>query len=187
MRQNHTSTKSVSKSAAPHKKGRRSKPIPSYLSTTAGPEKSLSGQVARRVALKPAVVPGSGFARDKTRFDRPGHIAPEHASRLLLLSSKSAKRDEFEMLFDAAANDELATELGEFAVTAMGGGGETWLDMVNAPSEEEEGGPFLETRSAREFAAGSDEDSEGFFREALPTSSAARHDSAPKPRGRQRR
>lgn len=111
------------------------------------------------------------------RFDRPGHISKEHASRLWELSHTHARRSESERAFDFARADDLANELGELAVTSMMGGGETWLDVINAPSEEEDGGPFLETRSAREFAVDSEEDLDGFLREALPTSSAARQES----------
>jgi hypothetical protein len=137
--------------------------------------------------LKPSPALGAGSLRDDSRFDRPGHIAEQHASRLLHLSRGNAKRDEFEMIFDSAAHDDLATELGEFAVTSMVGGGETWLDKVNAPSEEEDGGPFLETGGEQEFATGSDEESDGYLREALPTSSASRPESVLTMRSRRRR
>jgi hypothetical protein len=111
------------------------------------------------------------------RFDRPGHISKEHASRLWELSHTHARRSESDRAFDSASGDDLANELGELAVASMVGGGETWLDVINAPSEEEEGGPFLETRSAREFGVDPEEDLDGFLREALPTSSAARQES----------
>lgn len=121
------------------------------------------------------------------RFDRPGHLSKEHASRLRELSHGHTRRGEGERAFESARGDDLANELGELAVTSMIGGGQTWLDVINAPSEEEEGGPFLETRSAREFAVDPEEDLDGFLREALPTSSAARQESeifAAKRRGR---
>jgi hypothetical protein len=87
--------------------------------------------------------------------------------------------DEFALVFDSAGRDDFATELAEQAVTSMVGGGETWLDTLNAQVEEEDGGPFLETRAAREFASGQEahDDTEGFLREAVPTPSAG--NSAP--------
>lgn len=119
------------------------------------------------------------------RFDRPGHLAREHAERLLRLSRRDAQKDP-EQGFDLGAGDDLASELGEFAVISMVGGGETWLDLVDDPVDEDEGGPFVETQSSREFAPGSDEDSDGFLREALPTSSALARDPSTVLRRRRR-
>jgi len=89
-------------------------------------------------------------ANSRFRYDRPGHIAQAHAERLRQLSQSRAGRDEFALVFDSAARDDLAIELAEQAVSSMVGAGGTWLDTVNAPVEEEEGGPFVETRATRE-------------------------------------
>lgn len=112
-------------------------------------------------------------ANSRFRYDRPGHIAEAHAERLRQLSQSRAHRDEFALVFDSAARDELATELAEQAVSSMVGAGETWLDTVNAPVEEEEGGPFVETRAEREYVEPKTDTSDN-AREAVPTPDAGK-------------
>lgn len=170
MRQNHTSSSKSSKSNSVKAK-----------TLLSGPESSTRPAATQ---TQPAVTMGKEFhqssgeradsVKSRARYDRPGHLEEAHAERLLHLSKGRAARDEFALVFDSAASDDLATELAEQAVFSMVGGGETWLDTVNAPVEEEEGGPFLETRGAREFASGpeAEDDTAGFLREALPTPSA---------------
>lgn len=109
-----------------------------------------------------------GQVKSRVRFDRPGHLADAHAARLLEMSRGRVRRDEFALVFESAAFDDLATELAEQAVTSMVGGGETWLDTVNAPVEEEDGGPFLEAGGASEVGDGGDPE-----RGAAPLQSSA--------------
>ncbi len=186
MHQNHTRSKVGPQVSPRNTKGSRSKVVPAEPLVTEDRPKKAMKQGVGMGPQKPSPARGTGIGSDESRFDRPGHISEGHASRLLHLSRKNAKRDEFEMIFDSAATDDLATELGEFAVTSMVGGGETWLDKVNAPSEEEDGGPFLETGGEQEFATGSDDESDGYLREAFPTSSASRPESSLSMRRRRR-
>lgn len=103
------------------------------------------------------------------RYDRPGHIDERHAQRLLRLSGQR-RDDDSAFLFENSQDDELATELAEHAVQAMTAGGDSLLDSRDEAVDEEQGGPFLETRASQEFARGGARATAGFFREALPTS-----------------
>lgn len=177
MRQNHTSSSKSSKSNQAKAEKRLSGPESSTRPTATQPQRAekKTGATTPGGEFHQSVVERLESAKRRARYDRPGHLADAHAERLLHMSKGRAARDEFALVFDSAASDDLASELAEQAVSSMMGGGETWLDMVDAPVEEDEGGPFLETRGAREFALGpeAEDDTEGFFREALPTSSAA--------------
>ena len=107
--------------------------------------------------------------RPSPRFDRPGHLAEDHAQRLLRMSKRRAPDDSaFLMANKGSTDDELAEELAEQAVSAMTGG-DTWMEFVDKTVDEDEGGPFVETPASREYARGSDQDVDGFLREALPT------------------
>jgi hypothetical protein len=182
MRQNHTTS---SKTPRPTVKARHKRTQGSAeASKTAVSLATKPARVEVALASTLAAPPRDG-TRVVSRFDRPGHLAREHAERLLRLSRRDVQKDR-EQGFDWGAGDDLAAELGEFAVISMVGGGETWLDLVDGPVEEDDGGPFVETQSSREFAPGSDEDSEGFLREALPTSSALPKGANPEFRRRRR-
>lgn len=116
------------------------------------------------VAVKPSSV------RPGVRFDRPGHLADDHAQRLLRMSKRRPQDDSaFLMANKGTTDDELAEELAEQAVSTMTTGGDTWMDFMDKTVEEEEGGPFIETRASKEFARGSEQEVDGFLREALPT------------------
>jgi hypothetical protein len=116
------------------------------------------------------LAPKSSSARTAVRFDRPGHLADDHAQRLLRLS-KRRPPDDFAFLLASRGNtdDDLAEELAEQAVSAMTTGGDTWMESMDKTVDEEEGGPFVETRASREFARGAEHEVDGFLREALPT------------------
>lgn len=108
--------------------------------------------------------------RPSARFDRPGHLADEHAQRLLRMSKRRRPDDNaFLMANKGTTDDDFAEELAEQAVSAMTTGGDTWMDAMDETVDEEEGGPFVETRASREFARGSEQEVDGFLREALPT------------------
>lgn len=174
MRQNHPRPNSAAPldaggrgSTAKSKSGeqQRAKPSAALPAKTKQATKSAKSKLAPLPPSSPDSAP---------RYDRPGHLEDSHAARLLQLSRRRSSREERGFIFGSAASDDLAEELAEQAVSSMVGAGETWLDMVNAPVEEEEGGPFLESPGAREFAAGSEDETEGFLREALPTAIALR-------------
>lgn len=182
MRQNHTSS---SKTPRPTIKARHKRTKgDAEASKTAGSLATSPPRVELTLASTPAA-PAGDRVRAVSRFDRPGHLAREHAERLLRLSRRDMQKDR-EQGFDWGDGDDLAAELGEFAVISMVGGGETWLDLVDGHVDEDDGGPFVETQSSREFAPGSDEDSDGFLREALPTSSALAKGASPEFRRRRR-
>ena len=109
--------------------------------------------------------------KSRVRYDRPGHLEERHAQRLLRLSGGSRNVSDVAFLKQGRwRHDELANELAEYAIHAMTAGGDSLLDARDASSDEEHGGPFVETPASQEFAHGSARTTAGFFREALPTS-----------------
>ncbi|RYZ01334.1 MAG: hypothetical protein EOO73_35855 [Myxococcales bacterium] len=99
---------------------------------------------------KPSVAP------EHKGFDGAGHMDPAHAQRLLELGRAGKESDDTEA-FPLAAEDDLAEELAETAVSAMTSGEDSLMDELEAEVEEESGGPFIETSGNVEFAGGTDE------------------------------
>jgi hypothetical protein len=92
------------------------------------------------------------------RYDRPGHLDPAHAERLLELSRADRDQDDDEAFVRAkTSKDDFAEELGETAVASMTSGEDALTDELEAQVEEETGGPFIETSGNVEFAGGTDE------------------------------
>lgn len=69
---------------------------------------------------------------------------------------KARQREDAEVLIPAAAEDDLAEELGEESIEAATSGQQPAEENLNAEVPEETGGPFVETRAATEFAYGPD-------------------------------
>jgi hypothetical protein len=91
------------------------------------------------------------------RYDGAGHINPEHAEHLLELSKELRDANPDAYIENPETQDDLAEELGEEAVVAMTTGQDDVPDERDQPVEEEQGGPFIETAAATEFAGGTDE------------------------------
>jgi hypothetical protein len=73
------------------------------------------------------------------------------------------------------SRDDLTERLGEEAVSSMTSGESQLADDWDKPLEEEDGGPFVETRDRDEFASGTDGSNiVGATREPFPKTSNSR-------------
>ncbi|HEX4339673.1 MAG TPA: hypothetical protein VH062_27385 [Polyangiaceae bacterium] len=124
----------------------------------------------RPAAAKPAAQPAKGPVR---RIDGSGHVDPAHAARLLELSREAHEHDDDRGFVKGHRSQEaIAEEFGEGAVSNMTSGEDMLPDAMDENSEEETGGPFVETAAAEEFAQGTDESNiAGATREPFPKTS----------------
>jgi len=91
-------------------------------------------------------------ARTK-RYDRPGHLDPAHAERLLALArERRSQSDDSEFLRANAEDDELASRLGETAVASMTSGDAKLTSELETALADELGGPFVVTSVSDELA-----------------------------------
>jgi hypothetical protein len=116
---------------------------------------------------------GTPVKRDVRRIDGSGHVDPAHAARLLELSRETHEVvDDRGFVKKHRSQESIAEELGEGAVTNMTTGEDTLPDSLDESSEEESGGPFVETPASEEFAEGTDESNiPGATREPFPKTS----------------
>jgi|GEM_PF-1274825 len=109
------------------------------------------------------------------RYDRPGHLDPAHAERLLELARAGREaEDDSAFLRSGAEEDDLANELGQTTVASMTSGEGMLTNELEAPVEEDIGGPFVGTSASEEFAEEADEeDAFDATREPTPVPSPA--------------
>jgi len=104
------------------------------------------------------------------RRDRPGHIDPTYAEELRAQSGTPDPAPTAFIEGPRSASDDLAEERAEEVIakaTTGEDGGEDNLDQV---VPEEEGGPFIQTNAAQEFAYDTDASNpKGAKREPFPT------------------
>ena len=106
----------------------------------------------------PAKSVGTPAKPSVKRIDGAGHVDPAHAARLLELSRETHEEDDDRgFVTHHRSQESIAEELGEGAVTNMTTGEDTLPDSLDESSEEETGGPFVETPASEEFAEGTDE------------------------------
>lgn len=118
---------------------------------------------------------GVSTKRPMRRYDRPGHIDPEHAERLLSIAREAhLPRNDRAFLRGMAVNDDLAEELAESAIMSMTTGEDAIGQELGVYVVEEDGGPFVETPSSEEFASGSEAPNiPEATREPIPLANAA--------------
>ncbi len=108
-------------------------------------------------------------AAERARYDRPGHLDPAHAERLLALSGSSREGQGHAFVEPDNVDDDFAEELAETAVASMTSGEDALTEELDALVDEEQGGPFIETSGNVEYAGGTDEsNTEDAMREPLP-------------------
>jgi hypothetical protein len=109
------------------------------------------------------------------RYDRPGHLDPAHAGRLLALARAGREvEDDSAFLRTSAEADDLACELGQTTVASMTSGEGVLTNELEAQVEEDVGGPFVETSASEEFGEETDEeDARDATREPTPVPSPA--------------
>ena len=111
-----------------------------------------------------------------TRRDATGHMNPKYQSELLEVSRESRADHGVDEAFSyrPRAGDELGEELGEAFVESATSGEESGPERHDQVIPEEQGGPFVRSNSAIEFANGTDASNiAGATREAFPTTSKA--------------
>ena len=124
------------------------KSVKSTSSATANESRQATRQ--KKASLTPP--PLTDASRDSRRWPTDPY---QHDSPGFLLAARSS--------------DPLAEELGEAFLRHATSGQDDELDTLNELVPEEIGGPFIQTASHVEFAAGVDESNpEDAFREALP-------------------
>jgi hypothetical protein len=117
----------------------------------------------------------SAVARQKHHFDAAGHLDPEEAARLLALAREGKSKDPDAFIESTSTDDDLAEELAETAVEAMTSGEDALEEELEAPVDEETGGPFTETSRNKEFAGGTDKSNIAeATREPFPTANATK-------------
>ncbi len=112
------------------------------------------------------------------RRDATGHLDPRYARELLEKARETRNDDDspeasHAFLKRAQSNEALSEELGEGFIQAATSG-ESESDRSDQVTAEENGGPFIETEGAEEFAEGTDESNiPSATREPLPRTSKA--------------
>jgi hypothetical protein len=106
---------------------------------------------------KGAKVPAPAPAKPIHRRDATGHLDPEYAARLRAESLEGRDNDDNRaFLPEGHSKDDLAEELGEEAVEAMTSGESQREDDLDQVTDEERGGPFVESTAGVEYAEGTD-------------------------------
>jgi hypothetical protein len=156
----------VSKKPAAKSAGSKRRSVsPARAKASAAPTKSGTA--------KPPARAGPAVAKKPVRWEtRPKHRVEEDEPR-----ERDGAEERAFVSSATGVKDDLAEELGEAFVQSATSGEEAGLEMANAETEEERGGPFVETTAEVEFAddvdASNPEDAEPA---ALPTTSAAADD-----------
>jgi hypothetical protein len=103
------------------------------------------------------------------RYDRPGHLDPKYAADLRRQSGPH-EHDPVAFFESPRARDDLAEERGEEFVQNATTGEDDAEERLDQVVPEEQGGPFVETNAAQEFAHGTDPSNpKGAKREPFPT------------------
>lgn len=118
-------------------------------------------------------------AKPFRRRDGSGHIDPRYARELLAKSRETqndarAARSAHAFIARPYSRDELAEHLGEAFIETATSGEEAEAGYHERITDEENGGPFVETLAGEEFASGTDESNIlEATREPLPRTSKA--------------
>lgn len=171
--------KTAAKSKAIAKKGGSSKRKVATKRKAAAKTKAVTKRStsAKTKAVKPVAASAKPVAKRKTAAKKPsvrtavaetngkllrrdptGHLNPRYAADLRAKSRETAAERESATAFldKAYSEDTLAEELGEEAVITMTSGEDQSSRMQDLETEEESGGPFVETTGQDEFAHGTD-------------------------------
>jgi hypothetical protein len=104
------------------------------------------------------------------REDRPGHLDPRYSAELRKQSGAHEDAPRAFIEKPRSPSDDLAEELGEGVVEKATSGEDKAEDVLDQIVPEEQGGPFIETNAAQEFAHGTDASNpKGAKREPFPT------------------
>ena len=152
--------RTVQRASAAGRKGapKKKKAPPKKSSST--PKKASRSRAAPRVV---------SAAKPLRREDRPGHFDPQYEA---MLREQSGPREHDPPAFlevPRSPLDDFAEERGEEVVEKATSGEDDGEDALNQIVPEEQGGPFVETNAAQEFAHGTDPSNpKGAKREPFP-------------------
>ena len=105
------------------------------------------------------------------RRDNSGHLDPKYAADLDARRKEGAGKDDNVAFLggQSKSKDPLAEELGENFVKTAVSGEDSIDDDLDQVTDEESGGPFVETSGSTEFADGTDASNpKGAKREPFP-------------------
>lgn len=111
-----------------------------------------------------------------TRRDATGHLDPQYERELLEASRENRGDDGNASAFMSGprTGDELGEELGEAFVQSATSGEGAETERQDRVMPEEQGGPFVPSSAAEEFASGTDASNiAGATREPFPKTSTA--------------
>jgi len=160
----------IAKPKASVKSAAKKKPVavkPKAPAKVAAKPKMPAKTIAKPKAPAKPIVPVTA-TKPLRRRDGAGHVDPQYAAELLAKSDRMVD-DDRAFLGGTRASDDLAEELGEeFVQTATTGEYEA-EESLNQSVPEDDGGPFVESNGATEFARGSDASNpKGTLREPFP-------------------
>ncbi len=114
--------------------------------------------------------------RPITRRDATGHLEPHYEHELLEAARENRRNDGNANAFitRARTGEVLAEELGEAFIESAVSGEEAEVERHERVIAEEQGGPFVPSSAAEEFASGTDASNiAGALREPFPKTSKA--------------
>jgi hypothetical protein len=146
------------KSAVPKPLARRA--APRAPTPRKPPAKKATGARATSNAIAPKTI---------NRQDRPGHLDPRYVAKLREQSGQPEYSPRAFIETPRSPKDDLAEELGEEVVARATSGEDDGEEALDQIVPEEQGGPFVETNAAQEFAHGTDASNpKGAKREPFP-------------------
>jgi hypothetical protein len=122
------------------------------------PAAARKGAVSKAKAPKKTASPKAGTRDRVRRRDGTGHLDPKYASELRSrsLEDSAEREDKRAFLGGPRSADDRAEELGEEFVETVTSGEDEGEDVLDQHVPEEDGGPFIVTSAATEFANGTD-------------------------------
>jgi hypothetical protein len=157
-------TRGAKKAATPLGKRTLGSKAPARKAALRPPRKTSAKKAARPVASHSKSEAKPGIRRE----DRPGHLNPRYVAQLREQSGEPERGPRAFIDSPRSPKDDLAEELGEETVERATSG-EDEEEALEQVVPEEQGGPFVETNAAQEFAQGLDASNpRGAKREPFP-------------------
>jgi hypothetical protein len=126
----------------------------------------------KKAAPKKAAPKKAAAKKPVARQDRAGHLAPKYAKDLRRMSKASAEPKDPRAFVGKRGRsmDPLAEELAEEFVETVTSGEDEGNEIRDKFTDEEVGGPFINSSARREFGYGTDKSNpKGSKREPFPT------------------
>ncbi len=157
-------SRGAKKAATPLGKRTLGSKAPARKAALRPPRKTSAKKAARPVASHSKSEAKPGIRRE----DRPGHLNPRYVAQLREQSGEPERGPRAFIDSPRSPKDDLAEELGEETVERATSG-EDEEEALEQVVPEEQGGPFVETNAAQEFAQGLDASNpRGAKREPFP-------------------